>query len=355
MSNHFSTNSFIDETLNEMMELTPLEKIFFNYQELISNPSAFSKEKQIEIAKKYQDTVSTPRPSVLSFEHFSKYHEKIVLLKHARYLPQAFHIHTFVELFYIFHGSCVHDCNGKKYSLSDGDFCFWQHNIPHQIQVTSDMDHFLALNILLSLETLNSIFYSILDDNNIISQYFSSILHGQTNHPIIIFHTQPDLKIKEVMCVLYKESIAKRPYYQSMMYSELIKLFAYLLRDHSNHVFTDNARSKPDSFLPVLQYIQHSYTNVTLHEICELYHYSPAHLSRLIKKYTGNTFSQIITNKKMQQAEYLLSYTQLSITNIAQELGYHDASHFSTIFKKYHNQSPVHYRTSNLSLNSFMK
>lgn len=342
MTNH--CESFISQTMHDMTKLTPLEEVFYNYQKLISNPSSFTKEEQIQIVNKYKNVLSQKPPSILTFEHFSRCNEKIILLKHARYLPQTFHTHNFVELFYVFKGSCIHDCNGKKYLLSDGDFCFWQHNIPHQIQVTSNMDDFLAVNILLPLEILNSIFHSILEDNNIISQYFSSILYGQTDHPMIIFHTQSDLEVKEILCILYKESIMKHPYYQSMMYSELIKLFTYLLRNHATHVFTDNTSSKPDSFLPVLQYIQNSYTNVSLHEVCELYHYSPAHLSRLIKKYTGNTFSQIITNKKMKQAEYLLSHTQLSITSIAQELGYHDASHFSTIFRKYHKKSSGQYR-----------
>lgn len=343
MKHYLESSAFIQETTSKMLQFNPMELAFRRYEHMVHFPESYSPQERENIENTYHTFCKRLHPSI-DFEDFASAGEKIALVKHARYLPVLLHLHTYVELFYVFQGSCTHDCNGQVYQLSRGDFCFWQYHIPHKIQVTSDMDSFLALNVLLSPETLEGLFQSILDENNVISQYFSSILHGHTSHPMIIFHTQSDPDVEELLCMLYEEGRLKRPYYQSLMYSYLMDLFVCLLRDHAHQVFTDTSYEKPDSFLPVLQYIQNHYDTVSLQEICEKYHYSPAYLSRIIKKYTGSTFSQIITEKKMEQAEHLLNHTQRSITDIAQELGYHDASHFSTVFRKHHQQSPSQYR-----------
>lgn len=343
MKHNFTSDTFIQETISKMLQFNPMELAFRSYDRMVRSPESYSPQEREKIIDTYHTFYERLHPAV-DFSDFASAGEKITLVKHARYLPVLPHLHTYVELFYIFQGSCIHDCNGQVYQLSKGDFCFWQYHIPHKIQVTSDMDSFLALNVMLSPETLEALFCSILDENNVISQYFSSILHGHTSHPMIIFHTQSDSDVEGLLCMLYEEGHRKQPYYQSLMYSYLMDLFVCLLRDHTHQVFTDTSYEKPDSFLPVLQYIQDHYDTVSLQEICEKYHYSPAYLSRIIKKYTGSTFSQIISEKKMEQAEHLLIHTQRSVADIAQELGYHDTSHFSTVFRKHHHLSPGQYR-----------
>ena len=67
---------------------------------------------------------------------------------------------------------------------------------------------------------------------------------------------------------------------------------------------------------------------------------SPNHLSACIKKYTGETFINILIRKRMEAARELLAASNLKIQEISQRCGYTDQHYFSYCFKKYCGESP---------------
>lgn len=67
---------------------------------------------------------------------------------------------------------------------------------------------------------------------------------------------------------------------------------------------------------------------------------SPNHLSACIKKYTGETFINILIRKRMEAARELLCTSGLKIQEISQRCGYTDQHYFSYCFKKYCGESP---------------
>ena len=67
---------------------------------------------------------------------------------------------------------------------------------------------------------------------------------------------------------------------------------------------------------------------------------SPNHLSACIKKYTGETFINILIRKRMEAARELLASTALKVQEVSQRCGYTDQHYFSYCFKKYCGESP---------------
>lgn len=67
---------------------------------------------------------------------------------------------------------------------------------------------------------------------------------------------------------------------------------------------------------------------------------SPNHLSACIKKYTGETFINILIRKRMEAARELIASSRLRVQEIAQRCGYTDQHYFSYCFKKYCGESP---------------
>ena len=67
---------------------------------------------------------------------------------------------------------------------------------------------------------------------------------------------------------------------------------------------------------------------------------SPNHLSACIKKYTGETFINILIRKRMEAARELLSASGLKVQEVSQRCGYTDQHYFSYCFKKYCGESP---------------
>lgn len=68
------------------------------------------------------------------------------------------------------------------------------------------------------------------------------------------------------------------------------------------------------------------------------------HLNRSVKEITGKTTSETINERLAQEARILLRHTQLSISEIGYLLGFNEATHFTSFFKKQTEQSPSEYR-----------
>ncbi|GJM78361.1 hypothetical protein HMSSN139_08570 [Paenibacillus sp. HMSSN-139] len=71
---------------------------------------------------------------------------------------------------------------------------------------------------------------------------------------------------------------------------------------------------------------------------------SPGHLGRLMKKETGQTFVEYLTNLRMKKAECLLKTTDFKGYEIGEQVGIADPHYFSILFKKATGRSMNEYR-----------
>lgn len=71
---------------------------------------------------------------------------------------------------------------------------------------------------------------------------------------------------------------------------------------------------------------------------------SPIYLNEVVKATTGLTVSECIRNEIMVQAKRLLFHTNMSIKEIALELGYEDWAYFTRMFSKASLLSPTQFR-----------
>ena len=84
----------------------------------------------------------------------------------------------------------------------------------------------------------------------------------------------------------------------------------------------------------------------TVQFIAENLNVSPNYLSGLLKLHTGQSTQQHIHNKLIEKAKEKLSTTNLSISEIAFELGFEHQQSFSKLFKTKTNVSPLEFRQS---------
>lgn len=73
-------------------------------------------------------------------------------------------------------------------------------------------------------------------------------------------------------------------------------------------------------------------------------------LQKAFKNSTGNTVYEYIKKSRIEKAKYLLKNTNMSILEIANEIGYENPSKFSNAFKGYNNMNPLKYRKLNKSV-----
>ena len=75
-------------------------------------------------------------------------------------------------------------------------------------------------------------------------------------------------------------------------------------------------------------------------------HYTADHFIRLFRKYKDMTPCDFIIRQRLQEAETLLLFSEYSIAQIAEKLGYSDEFNFSMQFKRHRGQSPAYFRTA---------
>lgn len=84
----------------------------------------------------------------------------------------------------------------------------------------------------------------------------------------------------------------------------------------------------------------------TVQYIAGLLNVSPNYLGSLLKALTGQTTQQHIHNKLIEKAKERLSTTDLSVSEIAYDLGFEHPQSFSKLFKTKTKQSPLEFRRS---------
>lgn len=122
-------------------------------------------------------------------------------------------------------------------------------------------------------------------------------------------------------------------------------------RIHETFKFIGNVMLKQrDSYgkrqaMLALDYIDKNYadSSVTLNSVCSALAMSTSYFSSIFKNYTGETFIECLTKKRMEKAKLLLEQGNLKTYEIAEAVGYSDAHYFSISFKKIVGKSPTEY------------
>ena len=97
------------------------------------------------------------------------------------------------------------------------------------------------------------------------------------------------------------------------------------------------------------EYIEQNYMNsdVNLNSVCSYLAMSTSYFSTLFKQYTGETFIEALTRKRMEKAKYLLEHTSKRAYEVAEEVGFADPHYFSVAFKKATGKTPTEYAKEN--------
>jgi AraC family transcriptional regulator, transcriptional activator of pobA len=127
-------------------------------------------------------------------------------------------------------------------------------------------------------------------------------------------------------------------------YAERYYQRQFLTRKISNHQILDRLETLLEDYfnsetilnigLPTVQYISQN-LNLT-----------PDYLSTMLKSLTGQTTQQLIHSKLIEKAKVKLSTTNLSVSEIAYELGFEHSQSFNKLFKSKTKQTPKEFRAS---------
>lgn len=95
----------------------------------------------------------------------------------------------------------------------------------------------------------------------------------------------------------------------------------------------------------IIRYIEdHFDKEITLKGVAELIRMDPSYVSDLFKKKTGRTLTHYVQNRRIQAAKMLLAETDLTVGEIARQVGFENDNYFIKIFKRWCGVTPSEYR-----------
>lgn len=107
--------------------------------------------------------------------------------------------------------------------------------------------------------------------------------------------------------------------------------------------------SEANSFIVknAMEYIrENSQEKLRLSDVADQVYVSQWHLSKLLNKHTGKTFSDLLNGARMDRSKELLKDPSLRICDVAEMVGFQDLAHFSRVFKKLEGMSAGEYRNT---------
>lgn len=262
---------------------------------------------------------------------------------HTRFIDFPQHNHEFVEAIYVLKGNMVNIINDEEINMQKGDILFLNRNISHSIKASDKND--LAINFFIKPNFFDESLLMIREDN-IIKNFITNVLKNHEKcGQFLLFKTDGIIQIQNTLENLIFSLITNRKLKEMNINKKLIGiLFMYLIQTDAS--LQKNVKSNNETkFAKIIQdYIDMEYTTATLWEISDRLNMTIFQTSKLIKNEFGQTFKEMLQNKRFQMAEKLLIETELSIYDIMLNIGYENSSYFHRKFKKIFSLSPAEYR-----------
>ncbi len=128
--------------------------------------------------------------------------------------------------------------------------------------------------------------------------------------------------------------------------SDLHSLYRIMAIDFATQVQSSKERLISSASLQkTINYIfSHLHYKISLNELAAYTGFSENYLCHLFHQQTGDTITCFIHKKRIAEAESLLRYSEYSITEISQYLGFSSQSHFTSIFHRYAGMTPTAFR-----------
>jgi AraC-like DNA-binding protein len=286
--------------------------------------------------------VTNPTLRILNDNYIGMRREKnIAVQKHNRYTPIFEHRHIFFELIYVLSGKCIQYINGMEVHLKQGDVCIISPKAVHSIFVEDS----IVLNILIKQDTFEEALPDIMRNQSPISIFFLDNLYSKRSIDYLIFHTGDDVTIKEEALKMYIEDLEDEMYSDFVLNSLCSIFLTDICRRHIDRVeFCGEVNSQNIDRYMIISYIQGHFTDLTLKELAEHFHYSEDYCSKLIKNSLGINFADLLRNIRIQHAKAKLLHTENTIENISASIGFKNPETFIRNFKRVTGLKPTEFR-----------
>lgn len=235
--------------------------------------------------------------------------------------------------------------SNKEYILKEGDI--FTYKTPNDVEDFKFIyKNCKTMSIHMNFNTIKNVVNPIWEDK-IIEDWQENINHIFKEDILII--EKASYEMKKIAEEIYSISTDNIMGYMKLKL-KTIEFLDVFFRENSNEKNLNNKRVWEQEIVIKGEEIisKNIGKQLSVNKIANVLNISSYKLQEAFKNITGNTVYEYIKKAKLQRAKDLLKTTDMSVLEIANEIGYENPSKFSSQFKKYNNICPLKYRKLNI-------
>lgn len=261
------------------------------------------------------------------------------------------HRHEGYEIMYVTKGSCkIHvysQGNLQEYILKERQFIYLNSQTPHELIVAGEHCSLLNLEFRFQKED------SVVNIRELLSNSPSTVKIYEMKEEYRIGNDTKNLgyALKDMVsqlestipytndCRNYDMSLSREQgLLLNLLFSRMLLELAFCLEQES-------AVAGLRYLKRACSYIEEHLTEeIRIPILAEAVGVHKSYLHLLFSQHFHCTITEFVNRKRLEQAEFLLLNSNLTITEIAFRVGYNNRQHFGNMFEKYHEMSPKAYR-----------
>lgn len=273
--------------------------------------------------------------------------ENIVIQKFEQATSLAFCQYTPIRFFEILHiekGSGTIIINNHRVKYNDNELFILIPNDQYNLEIETP-------TTVSAIKFLNNFFstFSLNENEAQRKDWFrriETILHNsdRTSHLNIQFKTDKSSLnlLFTVLCNEYNDEKLKN----EVVLKSTLHTILHIISRNVNFISSKKSNSKIQDIINYINYNIHNPEKLTKKELANQFHFSENYISQYFKSKMNVGLKKYILNYKLKLAETRLKHTDLTITEIAQELGFTDSSHLDKTFITYKGITAKTYKKS---------
>ena len=243
----------------------------------------------------------------------------------------ALHSHPHCELIYVLKGSGTFVQNDMSVSIKRGDLIFINSYTQHY-EYPSKIDPFECLFFAVNTFSFKDTHYQKSHD------VFTNVASRAPFEKIYLFETPNLLQTFTELSVEFDKELKKcELYYEPLLQARFCATFLIALRQTEIQTQKAHVNISKNTRIPIAtaQYLEtYFYCEHSLEELAKRFYISKNHLTFAFKKQFGVTPMHYLINIRVKEAQGLLRTTNRSISEIATQVGFINASYFARVYKQ---------------------
>lgn len=153
-------------------------------------------------------------------------------------------------------------------------------------------------------------------------------------------------------CKKIEEALLKTGSYNDEITECFLKLIFCEIAALNKNKKTEDYKPKEESFFEIIENILLNFgSDITLGDVAAQLNLGKKQTTRIIRKNYNSTFAEMLRERRLNAALYLLANTDKSISEIVENINFSSESYFYSKFKENYGVTPLEYRAKNRNKN----